>query len=98
MKKKDVMIVTTIQLTLSGRVQGVGMRFFIHRSARQFEINGYVKNCYNGTVEALLQAPQTVLDTFIEYMKKNAPGYIERVVKDIVDTDKTYSKFTIKLF
>ena len=92
------MILATIQLTLSGRVQGVGMRFFIHRSARQFNINGYVKNCYNGTVEAMLQAPQTVLDSFIEYIKKNSPGYIERLVKDTVDTDKIYQKFTIKLF
>lgn len=88
----------TIQLTLSGRVQGVGMRFFIHRSARQFHINGYVKNCYDGTVEARLQASKTVLESFMEYIKKNAPGYIERMVKDTIDTDKVYQKFTIKLF
>lgn len=88
----------TLKLTLSGRVQGVGMRFFVHRSARQFNITGYVKNCYDGTVEALLQGPDTVLQTFIEYVKKNSPGYIERIVRNTVDTEKEYRKFTIKLF
>ncbi|PYV28510.1 MAG: acylphosphatase, partial [Acidobacteria bacterium] len=31
---------------VSGRVQGVGYRFFAERCAHQLGISGYVKNCW----------------------------------------------------
>lgn len=37
---------------ISGRVQGVGFRFFAERWANQLGLSGYVKNCWDGTVEA----------------------------------------------
>ena len=37
---------------ISGRVQGVGFRFFAERCANQLGLFGYVKNCWDGTVEA----------------------------------------------
>ena len=37
--------------TISGRVQGVGFRFFAERWANQLGVRGYVKNCADGTVE-----------------------------------------------
>jgi len=36
---------------VSGRVQGVGFRFFVERWAGQLGICGYVKNLWDGTVE-----------------------------------------------
>jgi|SRR6516225_5679005 acylphosphatase len=36
---------------ISGRVQGVGFRYFTERVANQLGISGYVKNCPDGTVE-----------------------------------------------
>jgi acylphosphatase len=36
---------------ISGRVQGVGFRFFVERWAGQLGICGYVKNLWDGTVE-----------------------------------------------
>jgi len=36
---------------VSGRVQGVGFRFFAERTASSFGVAGYVRNLFDGRVE-----------------------------------------------
>jgi len=38
---------------VSGRVQGVGFRWFVEREAVQSGITGWVRNCNNGDVEVM---------------------------------------------
>jgi len=42
---------TAKKFVISGRVQGVGYRYFAERWAEQLGIAGYVKNLWDGTVE-----------------------------------------------
>ncbi|WGJ14094.1 acylphosphatase [Methylocapsa sp. D3K7] len=42
-----------VQVTISGRVQGVGYRFWVEREAAARGIRGWVRNRSNGDVEAL---------------------------------------------
>ena len=42
-----------VQVTISGRVQGVGFRFWTDREANARGIRGWVRNRSNGDVEAL---------------------------------------------
>jgi len=39
---------------IRGEVQGVGYRFFAQRAAARHQVTGYVRNCSDGTVEALV--------------------------------------------
>ena len=91
-------IIKTIQVIFAGRVQGVGMRFFVNRSAGKFGVKGYVKNVFNGTVQSVMQGEDKILDEFIEYIKRNAPGKIDRLNVTVLDTDKEYKRFQVKLF
>ncbi len=43
----------TRRYVISGRVQGVGFRWFVEREAAQLGIAGWVRNCENGDVEVM---------------------------------------------
>jgi acylphosphatase len=43
----------TRRYLISGRVQGVGFRWFVEREAASIGITGWVRNCENGDVEVM---------------------------------------------
>ena len=45
--------IETRRYVVSGRVQGVGFRWFVEREAAQLAITGWVRNCNNGDVEVM---------------------------------------------
>ena len=54
----------TRRYVVSGRVQGVGFRYFVHRKALDFGLVGWVRNRADGTVEAEAAASEEALDAF----------------------------------
>ncbi len=83
--------------TISGRVHGVGFRFFAERFANQLGIRGYVKNCWDGTVEVYGIGDADSLDEFKRHL---AEGPRSGRVSGIEETDepvhKEYSTFRIE--
>jgi acylphosphatase len=55
----------SIELIISGRVQGVGYRHFVANHARSLRITGFVKNLYDGRVKVVAKGNQTALDQLI---------------------------------
>jgi acylphosphatase len=49
---------------IRGDVQGVGYRFFAQRAAARHQVLGYVRNCNDGTVEALAEGPANNVEEF----------------------------------
>ena len=49
---------------IRGEVQGVGYRFFAQRAAARHQIVGYVRNCPDGTVEALAEGSSNNVEAF----------------------------------
>lgn len=49
---------------ISGRVQGVGFRYFAERAAGQLGLGGYVKNLSDGTVEVYAIGNPSTLEIF----------------------------------
>jgi acylphosphatase len=43
----------TRRYVVSGRVQGVGFRWFVEREAAQIGLTGWVRNCTDGDVEIM---------------------------------------------
>jgi len=56
-------------ITVTGKVQGVGFRYNTMYSAKKMKITGFVKNQTNGSVYIEAEAEQEVLDQFIEHCK-----------------------------
>lgn len=57
-------------ITVSGRVQGVGFRYFVIRIASGMKLKGWVYNCYDGNVEIEVQGEDEQLNSFIESVRK----------------------------
>ena len=61
---------TSVRGLVSGRVQGVGFRYFVLRLARSAKLNGYVRNLADGRVEFLLQGPEDTIETVIGQIRR----------------------------
>jgi len=55
---------------VSGRVQGVGFRYFVMRQAQAERLGGYVRNLPDGRVEFLLQGTADSVARVIEQIRK----------------------------
>ncbi|HSC58259.1 MAG TPA: carbamoyltransferase HypF [Gemmatimonadales bacterium] len=57
---------------ITGLVQGVGFRPFVHRLARRHGLAGWVRNA-SGSVEVWLEGPEPALDGFLAGLRPEAP-------------------------
>ncbi len=53
----------TRRYLISGRVQGVGFRWFVEREAALIAVTGWVRNCDNGDVEVMATGTQEQHDS-----------------------------------
>lgn len=58
------------EIKITGKVQGVGFRYFAQKKAAEFDVSGWVKNMSDGSVVVMAQGNETDLDTFIDHLKK----------------------------
>ena len=84
--------------TLTGRVQGVGFRWFALKEAQAMGIRGWVANTADGAVEVVGLATPETLDLFEATLAKGPPSSrVTRIVTENVPHDSVESKsFTIK--
>lgn len=53
-------------MIFKGRVQGVGFRFVAVNTARNIGLTGWVKNCWDGSVELEAQGSRQQIDLLLE--------------------------------
>lgn len=58
---------------IRGRVQGVGFRHFVIRSAAELELTGWVRNTYDGDVEVMAQGKRSQLERLLNRLKAGPP-------------------------
>jgi acylphosphatase len=58
---------------VTGRVQGVGFRFFIEEAARREGVSGWVRNLPDGRVEVLVEGDEEAV-TRVEHKVRRGPA------------------------
>jgi acylphosphatase len=77
-------------IRVSGKVQGVGFRFYTQKEARLLGVSGFVKNMRDGSVYIEAEAEADVMEAFILWCRKG-PEWAR--VDDINTQDKPIEKF-----
>ena len=62
-----------VRVTASGRVQGVFFRDSVRAEAARSGVAGWVRNCADGTVEAVFEGAPEAVDALIEFCGRG-PG------------------------
>jgi acylphosphatase len=84
-----------VRLTIEGRVQGVGFRWFTVRAAREVGARGWVRNLRDGRVEARVAAPADVLDELLGRLRRGpASARVDRIDVEPVEEDAAFEGFT----
>jgi acylphosphatase len=69
-----------VRVVVHGQVQGVFFRDTIRGHARQRGLAGWVRNCADGTVEAVFEGPGEPVDRLVELSREGPRGArVERV-------------------
>jgi len=66
--------IITLKLRIVGSVQGVGYRAFAVGEARALGLQGWVRNCSDGTVEALVSGPRGTVEAFVAACARGPSG------------------------
>ena len=88
--------ILTVNIKITGKVQGVGFRYFVLRQAQELGITGWVSNKSNGDVEALAQGEKADLEQFIAKVKEGTTfSRVEDVSLNWVNEAEQYFGFEI---
>ena len=64
----------TVRLRIEGRVQGVGYRVFVERTAAALGVEGWVRNRRDGGVETVVSGPIEAVDELVARCRSGPPA------------------------
>ncbi|MBI9090567.1 MAG: acylphosphatase [Desulfobacterium sp.] len=86
-----------VHVIVRGRVQGVCFRMETQRAAQGLGLTGWVKNCPDGSVEAVFEGKESDLDQIIQWCGQGSPGSsVDQVETDWLDTVSGFTGFNIR--
>jgi len=88
----------TVEINITGIVQGVGFRPFLFNLARSLNLNGIILNRGNAGVRCILQGNSNGINKFLEDIKLNKPkiSYIEKLIVKEIEIYKKYINLRIE--
>ena len=76
------------QVTVTGRVQGVGYRAWVEHRAVAHSLEGWVRNRRDGSVEALFAGPAKVVSAMVDSCRRGpSSARIDDVREEPADVD-----------
>jgi len=89
--------IKTQVITVTGKVQGVGFRYYVYNLAQQLNIKGWVKNMSDGSVKIVAQGTIDNLYSLFAYIKKGPPlSRVDNALMTDYPEDDEFLNFTIR--
>ncbi|MFH1650434.1 MAG: acylphosphatase [Candidatus Woesearchaeota archaeon] len=91
------MVKVRTRIMIKGQVQGMYFRAGIKKRAKELTLRGWVRNNPDGSVEALVEGDDVILDRLIEYCKVGPQGAkVETVEIKKEKFENAFTDFVIK--
>ncbi len=79
-----------------GKVQGVGYRDFVTRSAKEYGMTGWIRNKVDGTVELIAQGTPDDLKEFVEALNEGSVlAKVDSIAVDWRTPVKQFEDFSV---
>jgi acylphosphatase len=81
---------------ITGRVQGVGFRYFTKETAQQLGIRGWVRNTFSGEVEVTAEGVSDQIDTMVQLLQRGPQSaYVSDFKLTWQEPSGEFKKFSI---
>lgn len=88
---------TAIHAIVTGRVQGVGFRYFVQREASRLGLVGWVRNLAEGNVEVLAQGEPKAVDALVAKLRQGPSlAWVQHLVATPRKPDSSLLTFEIR--
>lgn len=85
------------EIIVTGRVQGVGFRYFTKKQADILNLKGWVKNTSTGNVLVMVQGDKELINTFTDYLRIGPTmSRVIKVVSAPVALTESFPDFRVK--
>lgn len=88
--------VTEKHLLISGRVQGVGFRYFTRKNAQKIGVTGFVKNLPDGDVEAVFRGTPEQIQQMENLIENGTPGSKVKKIEELELTGEQFKEFSVR--
>jgi acylphosphatase len=89
------MNIISVHLKITGRVQGVGYRESMRMVAQALDVTGWVKNRADGSVEAIVQGDEPMVERLIAWCHNGPPGAnVQFVEANLAEATQTFIAFS----
>lgn len=86
-----------LDAVIRGRVQGVGYRFFVIRTATELGLTGWVANLADGAVRCVAEGDLVALEVLAERLRAGpAAAFVDAVLTAWLPATGEFSSFTIR--
>jgi acylphosphatase len=83
--------------TVTGRVQGVGFRWFVQRIACSSNLTGYIRNTPDGGVEVVAEGDEDALQRLLDALRQGPSGAnVEYVDSNWHNSTQGFDGFNIR--